>query len=136
MKVDSSHYIKYIIKRANKDYDDYVGYAMRMTMIWKRHILRKHMSKSQFWKFIELAKEPIRKGDLYYREKNIVIDDGEIYRDDGPTKLEIPGMFDVINEIIKKYCKHERISEHLDYMPGECIKESQYSYCIDCGKKV
>jgi hypothetical protein len=83
--------------------------------------------------------EPILKGKVYYRERKVYTDDSKIY---GFTSNYCArcNHYNKHHEIryknFQKKCTHpyEFIATEWSYIPGECVKEPNYDYCLLCGE--
>ncbi len=81
------------------------------------------------------------KGEVYYSKREVTVEDGKViayeYKVCPRCKYTREQREIRFNEF-KKRCKHpeEFQVDNYGYIPGECIKQIEYSNCMLCGKTV
>lgn len=99
------------------------------------------MAKRKLKRKCIICNKDFQKGDIYYRHREVVEEDGSIYAGEyiicpkcnWKEKRQIERY-----KAFKVKCEHPdwAIETHYDYIPGECVMEPKYDYCRLCGKNV
>ena len=81
----------------------------------------------------------IQKGEIYYKQRDIFKEDEKIYSYSHILCPKCNWNIKAHSERFKQYklkCKHPTfaIKTNYHYIPGECVMEPDYDYCLLCGE--
>ena len=111
--------------------------------------MKKIVTASKYYKCDSCGKE-IRKGYKYeFNKTRVPVYEEELYqaRYDGSLSVRYGEQIGIEylqwrfcldcrqEKVNQDECEHKRTGTYWDYIPGEAVKEPQYDYCLDCGKR-
>ncbi|MSU03548.1 hypothetical protein [Tissierella pigra] len=101
--------------------------------------MKKLIAKRRLKHGCDQCKEPILKGQVYYRKRTVIVEEGKMF---GYTVIYCSKckykhkQWKPRYEKFKEKCNHPEkfINEVWTYIPGEAVKEPSHCECMLCGK--